>query len=309
MTPVAVIRNPRSSRNARSGAAKRVVATALEIPVAEPETPLALTAALRRFRAEGVELLGIDGGDGTVRDVVTALIALGWSPRLAIMPSGRINLIAGDVGLRRGGEAGLREIAALARGVDHARTERRPLLRLDRAGAAPVYGMFAGAAAFAEACRLTNAYIHPRGLGGDAAIAAAIVMALGRTAAGKTTPGEPMTVAIDDQPSVNGRHFLLLATTLERLPLGLWPFWSEGTGGMHLLDVAAPPKALPRALLPLMVGWKRDWMPDAGYRSRDVQAVDLSLSAPVVLDGEEFTPGADGRIRLSTGPVMEFAHP
>lgn len=308
LIPFAVVRNPRSSRNARAAASAHVVATALGIDLAEPETPQDLDAALRRFRAEGVELLGIDGGDGTVRDVVSALGRMGWTPRLAVVPSGRINLIAGDVGMQRGGEAGLRQVAVLAR-CGWTRSERRRLLRLDRAGSSPVFGMFAGAAAFTDACRLTNAHLHPRGLAGPAAIAAGIVASLVRIAAGRGTDGQHMTVAVDAEAPVNGRHFLLLATTLHRLPLGLWPFWPEGGGAMHLLDVSAPPRALPRALLPLMVGWKRPWMPDAGYRSRDTDAVDLALAAPVVLDGEEFAPGADGRIRLSAGPEMEFVRP
>lgn len=310
MTRFAVVRNPRSSRNAGTAASAHVVASALGIDLAEPETPPALDAALRRFRADGVTLVGIDGGDGTVRDVVSALARMGWLPSLAVVPSGRINLIAGDVGMAEGGEAGLRRVAVLARGHgERARVERRRLLRLDRAGAPPVFGLFAGAAAFADACRLTSDHLHPRGLTGQAAIVAGIVASLARAAGGRGTEGQPMTVAIDREPPIDGRHFLLLATTLHRLPLGLWPFWREGAGPVHLLDVAAPPRRLPLALLPLMVGWKRPWMPEAGYRSRDADAVDLKLSAPVVLDGEEFAPGADGRIRLSAGPEMEFVRP
>mgnify|MGYP000872868426 CR=1 FL=1 len=308
--PFAVIRNPRSGGNRGADGRAHVIARALGMTLAEPDTPAALDTALRRFRADGVGLLGIDGGDGTVREVASALSRMAWTPRLAVVPSGRINLIARDVGLRRGGEAGLRQVAVLARERGEAiRVERRRLLRLDRAGKPPLFGMFAGAAAFTDACRVTNTHIHPRGLGGQAAIAAGIAAALARAAAGRGTDGLPMRVAVDAAAPIDGRRFLLLATTLDRLPLGLWPFWAEGAGAVHLLDVAAPPRALPRALLPLMVGWKRPWMSGAGYRSRDADAVELELSEPLVLDGEEFPPGADGRIRLSAGPEMEFVRP
>src|SRR3546814_8231468 len=56
---------------------------------------------LERFAAEGVDLLVVDGGDGTVRDVISAAPAAFGDrmPRMAILPSGKTNALALDLGV------------------------------------------------------------------------------------------------------------------------------------------------------------------------------------------------------------------
>src|SRR3546814_18768147 len=51
---------------------------------------------LERIAAEGVDLLVVDGGDGTVRDVISAAPAAFGDrmPRMAILPSGQTNALA-----------------------------------------------------------------------------------------------------------------------------------------------------------------------------------------------------------------------
>ena len=65
-----------------------------------PEDPAQLFPALRRFAAEGVDLVVIDGGDGTVREVITRLPEAygGPMPRLAVVPNGKTNALAIDIG-------------------------------------------------------------------------------------------------------------------------------------------------------------------------------------------------------------------
>src|SRR3546814_6394575 len=61
----------------------------------------ALNETLERFAAEGVDLLVVDGGDGTVRDVISAAPAAFGDrmPRMAILPSGKTNALALDLGV------------------------------------------------------------------------------------------------------------------------------------------------------------------------------------------------------------------
>ncbi|HSV28139.1 MAG TPA: diacylglycerol kinase family protein [Candidatus Omnitrophota bacterium] len=297
MIRLAVIRNPMSRRNqGRPGPG---------LPfVHQPASPAELAATLARLRDDDTELLAVDGGDGTVREVVTGLVALRWGPRLAILPSGKINLVAGDVGAR-----GLGDIVAAAEdGWDGFAIERRQLLRLDRTGAPPTFGMFLGAAAFTAGWRLANRHLHPRGITSGAAVAAALALTLAGSP-GRLSKGVDMEVAIDGHPAPAGRRFLVLATTLDRLALGLWPFWEEGVGGLHVLDIAAPPRRLFAALPALARGRPRPWMREAGYRSGNATSMTIRSDAPVILDGEPFEPGPDRVFRLSAGPVMEFAHP
>lgn len=292
-----VIRNPLSRRNAAGGR------PALPLPTAEPRGIAALHHALAAFRADGVHTVAIDGGDGTVREVMTALVALDWRPRLVILPAGKINLIAGDVGCAR---PCADHLARLAGGP--ARTRRRRLLRLDHGGGTS-FGMLLGAAGFRLAWEMANRHLHPHGLASRAAVAAALAWSLAGAGRGALAEGEPMRVSLGQDAPVAGNRFLLLATTLDRLMLGLWPFWDSGGTGLRLLDVAAPPRRLLAALPALVRGRPAPWMAAAGYRSGRAEQVELEMRGPAILDGEPFFPGADGRLTLSLGPEMEFLRP
>src|SRR5690606_19886232 len=70
----------------------------------EPAAPGDLSGHLKRFASEGVDLVVIDGGDGTVREVLGALPAAygqAW-PVLAVLPSGKTNILALDLGAKPG---------------------------------------------------------------------------------------------------------------------------------------------------------------------------------------------------------------
>lgn len=299
---IGLIRNPKSHRNA---AGRR---PALALPTAEPRNVAELHRALMDFRADNTRLIAVDGGDGTLREVMTALVALDWFPRLAVLPSGKINLIARDVGFAR---PRADHLARLAGGGTQ--IHRRRLLRLDHGGGT-TYGMLLGGAGFRSAWEMANRRLHPHGLVSRGAVATALLLSLAQAAlGGAVAAGEPMRVRLEDGEWLAGNRFVLLATTLERLMLGLWPFWGEGEGegegGLRLLDVAAPPRRLLAALPRLVRGRPAPWMAAAGYRSLRVQRVELKVAGAVILDGEPFFPAADGRLVLSLGPEMEFVRP
>lgn len=294
---IAVIRNPTSNRNARSGIRPT------GFPTAEPRDQAELRAALAEFQAGRIVILVIDGGDGTIREVLSALVEMDWRPRLAVLPRGKVNLIARDVGL-----ADHRPdlLARLAGGAG--RIERRALLRLDHQGGTS-HGLFLGAGAFTQGWELANAHLHPRGLRSTGAVAAALALILGRAATDRRLgAGIPVTLRADGEAMLDGPCFVLLATTLERLLLGLWPFWGSGDGAVKSLAVSAPPQRLAAALTALARGRPKDWMETAGYVSRRSGRLDIIGEAPVILDGEAFSPAA-GRLVLSAGPEMEFVRP
>ena len=95
---VGVIRNPRSFRN--KGLAPDQSARAEVITEATAKRK-ELFEVLARFASAGIDYLVIDGGDGTVRDVLTCgASAFGddWPP-LIVMPKGKTNALAADLGL------------------------------------------------------------------------------------------------------------------------------------------------------------------------------------------------------------------
>jgi hypothetical protein len=317
MSRLGLIRNPKSQRNKQGGRDTRAQAAALlGFYFAEPATPAELHDTLADFAEDGVDTICVDGGDGTVRDVLTALPAAFGDrpPRLAIMASGKTNLIAADVGTPGHGLRALERLVGAAQ-ADRLgeRVTRRPVLTISWPSGehATIRGMFMGGGAFTRGTELANSHIHRAGFTQGPAVAMAMAGVLGRALIGNDQhgwlAGEAMGLSIDGQPAPEGNRFLFLATTLHRLILGLWPFWDHGEAPLRYLDVAANPPHLLRALPRLAKGTPKPWMRESGaYRSGGASVLDLTLPRPFIMDGETY-PG--GQIRLSASDVVDFVIP
>ncbi len=320
MTPVAVagtlrigvIANPRSHAYDRH-AAEIAGCQDVELLRETPASPAALAEALARFHRENVGLIVLVGGDGTLRDVLTALPAAcpGTPPSLALLPTGNTNLAARALGTQARGQTPLADLLAAAMSGRLRRTAcpvldirwkgqpERPALR----------GLFFGAAGFAEAKRLADSQIHRRGLHRGHAIGFTLALAFLRTllGGGVFRQGATMSFGADTATPVEGCHFLVLATTLDRLTLGLWPFWGEGDGAIRWLDIMSPPQRLAAALVAILRRRQPSWLGAAGYRSGRASQIELSLTEPFVLDGEFFDPGPSG-ITVSAPGAVDFLH-
>ncbi|MFT8244683.1 diacylglycerol kinase family protein [Roseomonas sp. BN140053] len=313
--PIGLIRNPRShGAQGRTGEALRALAAGHPgVILAEPATRDALRDALAGFAAAGLPILAVSGGDGTLREVLTALPTAwtGPAPAVALLPAGKTDLAAGDVGGAGRGARGLgRLLDALERGAP-LRRETRPVLEVDWPGEPQrrLRGFLCGAAAFAHGHRVANQRLHPGGAFGNVAVGLAVAAVLGRAllgGGGALAAGEAMRLRADGAPAPEERHFLVLATTLERLPLGLWPFREAGQGPLHWLDVAAPPRQLLRALWEARRG--RPGPPRPGHAGGRAARIELAAEQPFVLDGEAYAPGPGGVV-LSAPTTQVFVSP
>lgn len=106
-------------------------------------------------------------------------------------------------------------------------------------------------------------------------------------------------------PGAERARFLLLASTLKRLPLGVKPFGAPREG-LKVLTVEAPPRRFARALPILLRGGDAPWLAQAGYHRRDLTAFDVTGPGDFVLDGEIY-PG--GRLTVRQGRELEFVIP
>lgn len=312
MKTPALIRNPRSLRNRRLVQDPSDFARAwLGENYLQPNSAEATAQALRDLAARGVDWLIVDGGDGTVREVLTALPQAfpHGLPRISIVPSGNTNVIAADVGMSiRGPDA----LSALRAAAEQGRGEvnSRPCLEVRRTDLPVLRGMFFGAGIYRRATEMAQKSIYHDRLWHGPAVAAAITAAVFQILAGrKDGPwrvGEAMQVRAGDDPVRGGRHFLVLATTLRRLILGIWPFWNESRGPIQFLDVDAPTSRLTRVLWSLLRGRSPQWIRDSGtYRSHGVEGLHIQLQAAFILDGEAYEPGPDG-IWLAAGPTIDY---
>jgi diacylglycerol kinase (ATP) len=100
---VGVVRNPMSHANIGRSEPDGPGETPDAVLLVEPATPEALEEDLQAFAQCGVKMLVIDGGDGTIRDVLSraATIFGEAMPLVALIPSGKTNVLAIDLGVPR----------------------------------------------------------------------------------------------------------------------------------------------------------------------------------------------------------------
>jgi hypothetical protein len=302
---VGVIRNPFSHGNRSQG---EVARPHDHILFAQPASSEAVAKEVARFASEGIDLLVIDGGDGTVREVLSALPAAfpDGPPLLSVLPSGKTNVLAFDLGARASWTL---DAVLAAMGNPDARIRYRSPLDVAREGSdLPHRGFVFGAAGFVRARALAQE-VHRARVFKNASVALTMMGALAQLAIGSNQGawrrGEVLSLAVDDAPPRKGARLVTMATTLNRLPFLMRPFGSSRPG-LKVLDVDAPPRSLARALPKILWGRGEGWLAAHGYRRGDAQRLHLTLDSDVVLDGEVFPGGA---LTITQAAALRFLTP
>jgi hypothetical protein len=299
---IGIVINPRSYGNRVNPLQLEAVLSRYpEIRCASPADPDALLTTLRNFASDKVDLVVISGGDGTVRDVLSALAASDFSspPELAILASGNTNLAGRVLGSSGHGE---RALETLLNAIANGQTRRRafPVLQVSWIGEPvrpPVYGFLFGAAAFTEAKRIAAETVQRRGIHQGLAVGATLLTTAAKAILGRRgtlSDGTRMEVRIDDALPSDAHRFLILATTLDRFMLGLWPFWGHGSGLIRWLDIEAPAPWLAAALWAVLLRRPSAWMRRRGYRSGHAKSLRIRMDQSFILDGEAFSAGSEG---------------
>jgi hypothetical protein len=317
MMRAGLISNPLSQRNRqRQPAMRDAVAGHPDLLHAELDSVHATADVLRDFARREVGLLIVSGGDGTVQKVLTELLngqEFDPLPPIALLPGGMTNLIAADVGVQGDPVQSLIKLCGMAADPTAAReTQERAVLSLQRTPAEPpIHGMFLGTAAFYHAVMMARQQVHPTGAKHDLALAMGLGLALFRLLTGwagssPLSRAERMAVELDGRAAAPEDYLLFMATTLERLILGLMPFWGEGNGAVRYISIGFPPQRLWRALLPVIRGRPRPWMAARGYDSGRARECRLNLRCPIVFDGEIFTPEPETPVTLRADRRVTF---
>ena len=314
---VGVIYNPRSHRNL---GADFDCGLCPHVHIAQPRERGQLPLALTEFAERGIDLLVINGGDGTVRDVLTcgqAIFGDDW-PAIAVLPKGKTNALTVDLGVPD--DWSLQDaIDALDHG---SRVYRRPMAvsAAEEPGKAPgisrVAGFILGAGAFTKATQAGQS-AHKLGAFDSMVVAVTGLWALMQSLfAGRSNPwrqGARMRIGLgtSDAPMAHSGHGdpamrqLLFASTLERLPAGIKPFGALKSG----LKLVAIDQISRRttALVPLaLLGRLRGSLRTRGIHQLAATQFSLSIDDQFILDGEAF-PAGD--YRIEQGPELAFVAP
>lgn len=304
-TKVGIIFNRHAHRNIRH--AQSLPDTTQTVDWTFPHTEQDLRAALARFADRGIDVLVVDGGDGTIRDVLSIAPAYfqGGLPKLAIIPSGKTNALALDLGIPI--DWSLHD--ALGAIVAGRAKQRSPIEVRHAAAATPhLRGFLFGAGAFVEATAIAQG-VH--GLGGfrGVAVGLSLAAAIAQTVFGKSDNrwrrGLNVGVAMDDGIQIERKFYIILGSTLKRLPLGLRPF-GRGRAGLKVLGVDAPPRHVPATLPALLAGSEAAWLKRFGYHRCATDSIRLTFDSDFVLDGECY-PGGD--LILERGRPLDFVVP
>lgn len=309
MSRLGVVANANSWKNRDASRAAPVPAGVLH---AAPGSADGYADVLKRFAEGGVDTVAIDGGDGTLRDVVAAAVAAYGDrlPAFALVPSGKTNVAAADVGgVGRGPDALPRLLKALEDGSWRKGVATRRPIEIGFDGR-KLYGFVFGLGAFERATRLVDDRVHSAGFAQKLGVALGVVTSVSAAIGGSEREvwrrGERIALGLDGAPARELDSFALLATSLHRWLLGLWPFWGHGTAPIALTEVDAPPRRLALGLATAGIGKPRPWAEAEGWRSSRVETASLTLDASFIVDGDRFTPGADGRVELKAGPALSF---
>ncbi|MGH6696785.1 diacylglycerol/lipid kinase family protein [Sphingopyxis sp.] len=300
MASVALLSNPRSTGN-RSllPRVREYCAAHPDIFHYEVEDVDQIEKAIRTMAMVGPRVVVINGGDGTVQAALTEIYSGdhfgGSPPPVAVLPNGKTNLIALDLGAEGDPIKALERVLEL---VESGRLEdhviERQLISLDSGGEArPVLGMFLGGAYLADVMLYCRNRIYPLGLPNGishflAAILGlfAIIFGIG----GGRLPPKPenMTVSLIRQGEFKGKFSLLIVTTLEKLLLSIRTSDGGGTNGhMKLLATDSNVGAMFR-----MLG--ATWRGTLGQKPLD--GVHFQQGDEIRIEGERSNVILDGEI-------------
>jgi len=104
-------------------------------------------------------------------------------------------------------------------------------------------------------------------------------------------PVVPITITRDNHPPQPIDSFVVLVSTLERLFLGIYPYWGDESGPLHYTALRARPRHLLRALPSILRGRKGAYgTAENGFYSHNAREIKLNLDSGFTLDGQLYTP-------------------
>lgn len=259
-------------------------------------------------------LIVINGGDGTVQGLLTAMLEdrrMESIPPIAILPRGMANMTANDCGLRSKGPRALQRLLDAARdGTLYRHVVHRHVLRVANIEEGPAeHGMFMGALGIYDAIQHCKAHVHTRGLKGGMANSTTLASLLLQLAIGRRPPGmlggEEVEIATDAGLVRRGRELLLLATTLDRLVVASRPFWNTGSGRVRFTTIGYPPEHLLRSAYAVLWGRDRSRLPES-YLSFGTDRVEIAMASRFTIDGQFFTPLRNRPVTVTAPDELRF---
>jgi len=314
---IALLSNPKSTVNLAQ--LPRIRAFCAEHPDIfhyEVERADQIGEAMRTIARISPTVFAINGGDGTVQAALTELYNGGHfgteTPPVAVLPSGKTNLIALDLGAQGDPVEALERLLDIARADLAPHIVARELISLSGgdSGIAPVIGMFLGGAGLADVMLYCRERIYPLGLPNSVshfitAVAVVLRQVFGLRASFLPPEPAPLSVSVRREGAITGRFAFLFVTTLEKLLLS-GEVGSHGKGPLKFVAIEQKPVSMLRAFFASLMGrLGRTKLAGVHVEEADEIAIEGEASQ-VILDGETFRAGLGKPILLKPAQPLSF---
>ncbi|QIK78451.1 diacylglycerol kinase [Sphingomonas piscis] len=313
---IALLSNPKSTGNLAQ--LPRIRAFCAEHPDIfhyEVEKADQIGEALKTIARIRPKVLVINGGDGTVQAALTEIhngAHFGDAPPpVAVLPSGKTNLIALDLGARGDPISALERLLEIARSELNEHLVAKELIALRHSEAqVPVIGMFLGGAGLADVMLYCRHKIYPLGLPNGIShviTAFAVLMRIFLHLRASFLPPHPSPLQVSSKSErLNGRFSLLAVTTLERLLLSSELGGAHRPGSLKLLAIDERPLSVLRALVATLMGkLGRSKLQGVHFQETDEVQIEGDRS-DVILDGETFRAQIGQPIVLRAAQPLSF---
>jgi len=313
---IALLSNPKSTGNiAQLSRIREYCAEHPDIFHYEVERAEQIGDGMRSIARVRPKMLIINGGDGTVQAALTEIHNGGHfeddPPPVAVLPNGKTNLIAIDLGSHGDPIVALERLVLIAQSDLSPHIVARELiaLRCDPTSH-PVIGMFLGGAGLADTMLYCRNKIYPLGLPNSVAHALTAVALLTRMILrlkASFLPPEPSLLQISLRPedSISGRYALFAVTTLEKMLLAS-ELSGSGRGRLKLVAVEERPFSLLKAFFANMLG-KLGGRRFPGVHLEESDEISIEGdNTNLILDGEMFRTQVGRPIVLSPAQPLSF---
>lgn len=307
MPGIGIISNPKSKKNRNDPALAQQLAAEVEGLGALRETrSLAeLDEAMQGFRRAGIDILAINGGDGSLHLTLTSMVKVFGGaplPKIAILRGGTLNTVSNGIGVRGNPRSILQRVVRKVRAGEALATKPVKLLRVEER-----YGFIFGNGLVAN---FLDAYY---GTGDPSPATAARLLAVG--IGSSLLRGEFARRLFDrvkarisfDGEEQDTRDVLTLAiATVPEVGLGFTPWYrcDEDPSRMQALLVKGSPLGFVSQLPAIYAG-----KPIKPTRATDRLVEHIRIEAETLpaftLDGDLYKPKTGGHMDIRVGPRLE----